>query len=374
MWNAANAKPDSRQNGRLSILFFSRGRGRGHAVPDLTIAEALPGFLGDFDLQFVSYATGAEVLRGSGFPVIDLAFPEENPFMDTLQRAARLIGERRPDVVVAHEEFAVPPAARIFGVPTIFITDWFPPRSVLTECVACADAIVFIGSPGVFPVPDPVRTRTHYVGPVTRRMTYGRDDRVRARRELDIPPDALVVSVIPGAWATEGKSPLLNLLLPAFDAINTKRATCVLWAASSDHPDIVARCADRPYIRVLHKHPVIEQLMVASDVAITKGNRGSIFDLASLGIPSISLSSGSNAVDDMLVARIPSNLALNVEAIDSRFVARCVEEVASRPATDRPSSAGLYTPGGEAAAKVLAAEIVRVIGAGDTIAHAGTAG
>ena len=42
--------------------------------------------------------------------------------------------------------------------------------------------------------------------------------------------------------------------------------------------------------------------MVASDVAITKGNRNIVVELAALGIPSVSLADGLNRIDDFRTA------------------------------------------------------------------------
>ena len=43
----------------ISTLFFSRGRGRGHAIPDLEIVRELAQITDAITVQFVSYATGA---------------------------------------------------------------------------------------------------------------------------------------------------------------------------------------------------------------------------------------------------------------------------------------------------------------------------
>ena len=41
------------------ILFFSRGRGRGHAIPDMQIAKELERQDSEIEIRFVSYGTGA---------------------------------------------------------------------------------------------------------------------------------------------------------------------------------------------------------------------------------------------------------------------------------------------------------------------------
>ena len=58
---------------RVGILFFSRGRGRGHAIPDMAIAEKLLRLRDDADIRFVSYATGAATFTEFGHSVIESA-------------------------------------------------------------------------------------------------------------------------------------------------------------------------------------------------------------------------------------------------------------------------------------------------------------
>lgn len=60
----------------MDILFFSRGRGRGHAIPDLAIAKRLLHADPSLALAFASYGTGAETIRNSGCDLIDLRLSE----------------------------------------------------------------------------------------------------------------------------------------------------------------------------------------------------------------------------------------------------------------------------------------------------------
>src|SRR5260370_14131139 len=97
----------------VSVLFFSRGRGRGHAIPDIEILQELRQIDSGIEVQFVSYATGAETFKAEGHGVVDLALPEDNGFVETTIVAYRTILEFRPKVVISHEEFAALVAARL---------------------------------------------------------------------------------------------------------------------------------------------------------------------------------------------------------------------------------------------------------------------
>src|SRR5690242_12943702 len=113
----------------ISVLFFSRGRGRGHAIPDLEIVRELKQIDSAIEVQFVSYSTGAATFRAEGYRVIDLELPEENSFAETIVIAYRKILEFHPKVVISHEEFAAIIAAKVANVPSIFLCTWLPPAA-----------------------------------------------------------------------------------------------------------------------------------------------------------------------------------------------------------------------------------------------------
>src|SRR6187399_2767643 len=99
--------------GKKRILFFSRGRGRGHAIQDIGIVRALEAMRPDLEVRFVSYGTGAETFRAFDISLIDLDLPDYGGVVDTSVLAGKLIGWLQPDLVVSHEEFPAIPAAKI---------------------------------------------------------------------------------------------------------------------------------------------------------------------------------------------------------------------------------------------------------------------
>ncbi len=205
------------------VLFFSRGHGRGHAIPDLAIVEELRNLRQDFDLRFASYATGAETLAELGHNFVDLELPAANPVIETIVRCARVIAWLKPHLVIAHEEFPALPAAKIFGLPTIFLTDWFAPAEEFTMyLLAYADEIIFLDEQGVFEEPAHVKGKVHYTAPVLRPFSYSKADRRRARQELGLPQEAVVISVFPGSW-TEEEGPIYDLVTAAFDSLLSSR-------------------------------------------------------------------------------------------------------------------------------------------------------
>jgi hypothetical protein len=323
-------------------LFFCRGRGRGHAVPDLLIADELRRVAPELEPRFVSYGTGAATLAEGGAAVRDLQMREDAPFLDLLIAATRVIDEERPDVVVSHEEFAALAAAKAFRRPTALIVDFFPPPDhVWAQTLPHADEILFIERRGLFAEPPAVRGRVVYAGPIVRPLARTRADRGLARRELGLAESATVLSVIPGSWATEEKSPALELVLAAFERLRAPDKMLV-WVAGRDFAVLSDRLRAVPGVRVLEGCRPIETLMVASDLVLTKANRGTTLELGNLGVPSISLSHGLNPIDETIIPRIASNVALNARGIDPAFLAETMERTiaASRVAPPLPAALG----------------------------------
>lgn len=159
--------------------------------PDMAIVEDLRKIRDDVDVRFVSYGTGAATLTERGYPVIDLGLPEANPALETIVLAAQVIGSLEPRLVVAREEFAALPAAKIFGLPAVMISDWFKERSAYSmQTLGYADEVIFLGEPGAFEEPEQAKGRVRYVGPgfaistIRRRIGRGRG---RSRASMKAP-------------------------------------------------------------------------------------------------------------------------------------------------------------------------------------------
>jgi UDP:flavonoid glycosyltransferase YjiC (YdhE family) len=298
---------------KKKILFFTRGRGRGHAIPDMEIAREVEALSSKVEIRFVSYGTGARTFEAHGIPHIDLGLPDRNPINETIVLAAKLIGWLDPDLVVAHEEFMALPAAKIFDKPTVLITDWFvDPEKYSMTTLRFADRILFLDEPGIYEEPEWVRGRVEYLGPLIRKFRYSGADRGRAREELDINAGTFVIVVLPGSWR-EAESPILDLVVAAFDLLPdaSKR---LIWMASDDRDLIREKVGARADIDVRGYEPEIDRILIASDVAITKGTRRTLFELASLGIPSVSLVCIENPIDKARVGHFSNNEALREEA------------------------------------------------------------
>lgn len=340
-----------------NMLFFSRGRGYSHAIRDIQIADALTKFRGDVDLRFVSYGSGAQALAEHHQPLIDLEMPDDNPFWPTATKAGELIDLIRPELVIAHEEFVVPPVAKMFGVPTIFITDWFcEPDDLTMEALSFADEIIFIGEDGIFEEPPEIAGKVFYAGPVLRRFAYGLADRSRARREMDFPEKAVIILVLPGGWATEEREPVWDTVIPAFESLKIPDKLLV-WIAGNDFELLTHRAAKYESVIIKERDWQLDRLMVACDVAITKGNRGTVRELSSLGIPSISMSHGNNPIDDTYLNCISTNTALDARTVTRKLLINSILDALRDGVPDQSPGAAAALNSRESGAALAARRI-----------------
>jgi UDP-N-acetylglucosamine:LPS N-acetylglucosamine transferase len=325
-----------------NIVFVSRGRGRGHAVPDMAIAEELRK-LSDVQIHFVSYAAGAEAYRACGYEVMDLHMPDNAPFLEMVVTFARLFGQvdQSPQLVISHEEFAVLPAAAIWDIPCVFITDFFAdPPNMYMQTLKYAREIIYTAEQGLYTEPPYLRGKVHYVGRAVRPFEYSLADRNRARLELRIPNDATVALFQPGGWF-ESRVPVADLLIAAWELL-TCTPKRLIWLAGRDYDSLYARVGERADVLLLREDWKIDRLMAASNVLITKANRLTVYEAAALGLPSVSVSNLVNWPDDVAVGHVPSNIPLAAEAATPELLAEAlVCSIGSQPGPAREVSDGV---------------------------------
>jgi hypothetical protein len=324
----------------------------------MAIAAELIRLEAGLSVQFVSYATGAEAFRRSGAPVIDLGLPENNGLIPTLCLCHQLIVEQKPTIIFAHEEFAALVAAKLANVPSVFISAWLPRAGTpAAEALTCAAAIIVIENPGIFPVPPGVFIRPLYTGPILRNLKYTVRDRHSLREELKLSEQTFCIAVVPGGSSSEEQFPIADTVLTAFMRLKSSRKQ-LYWISTKDHPALSKRFAGVKNVEVISFCDPIERLLAAADVVITKGTRGVTLDAEAIGVRSISLSPGQNPVDDVLVPRMHSNLALNGRAVDGEILLHYLEQAADTPFSTQPVKAPRETALVKTA-RLLLAEIRR---------------
>lgn len=326
----------------LKIMFVSRGNGWGHAVPDIVIISELKRRRPRIQVLPVSYADGVDAYRTYGVPVVDLHRARQCQFLDLLIDYARVFGEYRPDLVVAHEEYSAVIAAKIARVPCLFMTDFFmDPTSLPMQCVQHASEVIFLGRRGLFAEPPFLAGRILHAGCVVRGSKGKFLAKSRIRKRCGVDQGATVVLCQPGSWP-EAQSPLIDLLAKCWEYITPPKFLLVV--SGVDDKRVFDKLGEMPDVRIIAPTKDLHEYMMACDVLITKGNRQTVYEASSLGLPSISLSSGLNWPDDVVMHGITSNLPLSIYDVTPHDLAQAVaHQAALKPAASGSASGGANT-------------------------------
>ena len=330
------------------VFFFVAGRGQAHVNRSMEIAAEVEQLSSKASITFVSYGSGAEGLKSRGKNVVDLGLRQASTMWSTLVASGQLLADAHPHLVVSCEEFVALPVAKMIGIPAVFIGEWFiNPRSPSMQALTLADEVIFTEDSGIFDEPPYLKGKVFYSGPLVRKFNYTGQDRERARQELQLPADATVVTVLPGEWATEESEPIAHMLIPAFEGLQSP-GKIMVWIAGQDCEVLRRRFGDRPDTIITENDSELDRLIVASDFAITKGNRTIVKELAALGIPSISISHGRRPVDDVCVRRIGSNRFLEASLLSPAELLVCMRDCLARADELRQTapSSSLYSGAG----------------------------
>ena len=335
----------------VDVLFFSRGRGKGHAVPDLSIIAELRRLSPGVQVAVASYSMGAEVFDAAGECLNRMELPENNPFADTVVCASRVLDEVSAPLVICHEEPAALPAAKLHGAKTIFLSHWFSGiGDPFLHSLRFADEVLFMERQGLFPEPDVVAGRVRYVGPVLRRFQYFPTDRERIRGELGFAQSDKIILMLPGN-PSESIAPTCELVLGAYDLITSPHKR-LIWIAGKDKAVVSESIGARANVEVIEVDWKLDRLMVACDMAITKGTYNISRELYALGIPSIALSYGQNFIDDLFVRTFPNTKFLWAKETDSSVLTEQIDSALSR-GIGAPDEALLHGEGVVAAATAI---------------------
>lgn len=309
------------------VLFISRGKGRGHAVPDSTILRRLLQLCPSIDVAVASYSLGGQTLRELGWDVLDLELPEDPSPWDVAIKIIALIKKLSPRLIITHEEFSASPVAAAFNLPNIVLTDWLPRQgSSAMQCLVHCDHVIFLDEPGYYDIAEPLRKKTVYSGPIVRQIEGGTSTRLARRRALSLPDDALVIVGIPGGarHSSEAESPLFDLVHQAFEQIPRALKYLVWVVGTPDAKDIADRVNAAENVRIIEPHLNLLDTIAAADLVITKGNRITTMECYGSNCPSISISYGANPIDDYRVGRIPTNTPLRARALDSDLLCKII--------------------------------------------------
>lgn len=299
-------EPEAPPQGTFAIL--AGGGTAGHVLPALSVAEALVAKgRSRAEILFVGARRGQEaalvppagfdlrLLAGRGFSrrpsLANLAAAGD--LLAAVAASVRLVGERRPAVVVAVGGYAsVAPAlaARLLGVPLVVLNVDAEPGAAnrLLARLATLSAAAWEGSG----LPRAVVT-----GAPLRAALANADgsaaSRRRARESLGLPQDRRLVVVVGGSLG----SATLNTAAAELARIWGHRGDIALWhvVGRRDWPLVAPGHpgeAGAPEAGRLLYHPVeyeerMADVLVAADVVVARSGAGSVAELAAVGRPAV---------------------------------------------------------------------------------------
>ena len=299
------------------ILYLSRGRGFSHAMYDSLILKELKKINNELEVLVATYDKGYTYFTKNGFEPFNLVLKQDEELsLKAGFRIWSIIRRFRPDLVISDEVFIALHVTKGLRIPSILITHWFfetfGGEHPMIPAVKKADYVIFVDTPEFHNIPPDYNVNLTFVGPVMREFEYYFKDRNKARNELGIGKEDKVILVTPGGRHEE-RSKLLEVSIEAFRQLNGKNMKLILLTGGL-YGDYSQRFADDDRIMVKDFDWKIERLMVASDMAICKGTFMTTWELAYLGIPSISIPDMSNPVDLIHVHRMSKhNLTLSID-------------------------------------------------------------
>ena len=322
------------------ILYFSRGRGYGHAIGDMEVIRELKKSDVPLDISIVSYAHGYEAFVKNGFTEIkNLYLDYENEFFSPqgLLRTQQLIKSVRPDLIVANEMFNVLPLAREHGLPAVLITHWFfeavrPKPTVLSLFMACANHIIFGDLEDFHEKPPGLKASVSFVGPIMREIESSSQDRNLLKKELGFEKtDKIILVSFGGGFDRVGhglkKGKItFQKIYQAFDQLKIRNLKLILLAGRLYEYAISK--FNSTDVTILRESWDLDKLMAASDLAIVRGSYRTLCELAVIGTPAICIPFlKGNLVDEMHIRNFERLGTINTLEMEELTLKNLVENI-----------------------------------------------
>lgn len=299
------------------ILYLSRGRGFSHAMNDLLILKELTKLNKKLSVLVASYDKGYDYFLERGFRPFNLGLRQNDEL--TLKAGLRmwsLIRKFKPDLIISDEVFIVLHITKGLKIPSILITHWFfetyNKKHPIIPAVKKANHVILVDTPLFHTIPYEFNVHLTFVGPLIRDFKYSLEDKKKARDELGISMNEKVILVTPGGRSKDRDS-LLEVSVEAFKDLKYSNMRLILLTGEL-YKDYRERFADEDNIIVKDFDWKIDRLMVASDLVICKGTFSTTWELAYLGVPSVSIADINNPIDQIHVNRMDkNNLTLRID-------------------------------------------------------------
>jgi UDP-N-acetylglucosamine--N-acetylmuramyl-(pentapeptide) pyrophosphoryl-undecaprenol N-acetylglucosamine transferase len=285
---------------------------------DLLIIRELKKINKNLSILVASYDKGYVYFKGNGFRPFNLGLRQEEEL--TLKASLRmwtLIRRFRPDLVVSDEVFIALHITKGLKIPSILITHWFFEsfyrKHPMIPVVKKANHVLFVDKPEFHTIPFDFNVHLTFVGPVIREFDYTLKDKKRAKYELGIDSKDKVILVTTGGRYKD-RNKLLELSVEVFKELKDNNLKLILLTGEL-YEEYSERFKNESKIIIKDYDWQIDRLMVASDIVICKGTFMTMWELAYLGIPSISIPDLDNPVDQVHVNKMDKyNITVKIDS------------------------------------------------------------
>lgn len=239
----------------MKILITTCGVGIGHASRDMALAEKLEQ--NNHHIEFASYGSGLKYLKKYKFKTYNL--PKMNfqgqegqinieqsvkqskdipfTFLKSMYKEARIIKKSKPDLIITDSHYSTPITAKFLNVPCYIITNdlsfgfsknteatsikYFEKsiRKFIIEISKGCKKILIPDIPGSIQIPEELKDKSNYVGPILHQNTYMKETKETLRQKHNIKEDEKIILVTIGG-SEFGKVLISNIceISPKIDA------------------------------------------------------------------------------------------------------------------------------------------------------------
>ncbi|WP_303235921.1 UDP-N-acetylglucosamine--N-acetylmuramyl-(pentapeptide) pyrophosphoryl-undecaprenol N-acetylglucosamine transferase [Methanosphaera cuniculi] len=215
----------------MKILITTCGVGIGHASRELTLALYLEKK--GHSVEFASYGAGLHFLRKNHktvHPLPNMNFEGNNgsvdieksvknskdipyTFIKTMYKEARIIKRIKPDIIISDSDYSTPYTAKLLKIPCYIITNdltfgfsdstdiqfikYFEKsiEKLIHQISKNATKILIPDIPGTITIPDKLKSKTEFIGPLIKAPVDLTKDELRRKHNINVDSKVIVVTV-----------------------------------------------------------------------------------------------------------------------------------------------------------------------------------
>ncbi|HID55486.1 TPA: hypothetical protein EYP37_03075, partial [Candidatus Poribacteria bacterium] len=267
------------------VLFFSRGDGPDHARRDLAIAKRVEQEGERVEVIFASWGEGYRRIRNAGWRCENIGRNTGDDH-ERLVYIGKTIGGQKPDLIVTDEELLALPMAKVFDIPSILITNWFPPDKghPLMGYFVDPDLILVPLPKDIYAKPVDLLTPVKCVGPIAFLNETTSRVRGRLKQKLKLEMGEKLILVDPFGVELEDEG-FFKCCVEAFEKLNPFARMIMVVGKLKAEIESVAWKNPRIQLRDHLLQP--EPYMMASDLIIHRGGFFAMWKPIEMSIPTI---------------------------------------------------------------------------------------